>query len=242
MDEPMDIAQVCLPAEVRPTRTKEGRDAEMDLAQVFRDIEDHLVPYLRLGSGERALYYHLLRHSRAEGKRVVQISKRVLARNVGASATTVHGHLRRLAQKGCVKIVERNLAGHTIEVTTPAEIPGCIGAGPLGEAAAVEGADCFKNERLRAAILKRERDTCFYCLRALGTGAAVFDHVVAAVAGGDNSYRNIVACCFECNSRKGERPAEEFLRELYRTARLSEAEFDARRAALDALQSGHLVP
>ncbi|MCL4523984.1 MAG: HNH endonuclease [Acidobacteria bacterium] len=213
-------------------------DEPLDFAQVCKDIEDHLVPYLRLGSGERAMYYHLLRHSRAEGKRVLQISKRVLARNVGTSATTVHGHLRALEQKGCVKIVERNLAGHSIEVLTPAEIPGCVRAGMAAEVVAVEGADCFKNERLRAAILRREQNACFYCLRPMATGAAVFDHVVASAQGGDNTVRNIVACCFECNSRKGEKSAEEFLRELYRASRLSDAELDARLAALETLQGG----
>ena len=211
---------------------------QLDFAQVCRDIEDHLVPYLRLGSGERAMYYHLLRHSHAEGRRVLQISKRVLARNMGTSATTVHAHLRTLEQKGCVKIVERNLAGHTIEVFAPAEIPGCVRAGTAAEVTRVEGADCFKNERLRAAILRREQNACFYCLRPMATGAAVFDHVVASAQGGDNTYRNIVACCFECNARKGERAAEEFLRELYRAARLSEAEFDGRLAAIEALQRG----
>jgi 5-methylcytosine-specific restriction endonuclease McrA len=60
--------------------------------------------------------------------------------------------------------------------------------------------------------------------------------------GGDNSFRNVVACCFDCNSRKRNRPAAEFLRELFRTARLSDAELDARLLALDSLQSGQLVP
>ena len=170
------------------------------------------------------------------------VSKRVLARGIGCSTTTVNGHLRRLTQKGCVRIVERGLMGHILEVLTPKEIPGCLAAaaGPCGQE--LEAADCFKNEKMRAAILRRERGACFYCLRELRAGAAVFDHVVASAQGGDNTYRNIVACCFECNARKGERSAEEFLRELYRGSRISEAEFDARLAALETLQCGQLVP
>jgi predicted DNA-binding transcriptional regulator len=213
-----------------------------DLAQVYRDVEDYLVPYLRLGLGERAVYYHLLRHSRVEGRRCVQVSKRALARNLGCSATTVRGHVRRLAQKGCLRIVERSLAGHTIEVFTPDEIPGCVRVGALSQTSQLEAADCFRNERLRAAILRRENYACFYCLRRLPAGAAVFDHAVPLAAGGDNSYRNIVACCFECNSAKSDRPAEEFLRELYRASRLTAAEFDGRRAACEALRAGRLAP
>jgi biotin operon repressor len=214
----------------------------LDFAQVCRDVEDHLVPYLRLGAGERALYYHLLRLSHAEGVSRAHVSKRVLARGIGCSTTTVNGHLRRLTQKGCVRIVERGLLGHILEVLTPGEIPGCLA--PVGADGEQElaGADCFRNEKMRAAIVRRERNACFYCLRQMRAGTAVFDHVVAAAAGGDNSWRNIVACCFECNARKGGRAAEEFLRELYRTARISEAEFDARLCALEALQAGHGIP
>jgi predicted DNA-binding transcriptional regulator len=213
-------------------------DELLDFAQVCRDIEDYLVPHLRLGAGERALYYHLLRLSHAEGVRRAHVSKRMLARGIGCSTTTVNGHLRRLTQKGCVRIVERGLLGHILEVLTPDEIPGCLAPAAALEDGELEVADCFKNEKMRAAILRREQSRCFYCLRELRANAAVFDHVVAAAAGGDNSFRNIVACCFECNARKGGRAATEFLRELYRTARLSEAEFDARLGALKSLQDG----
>jgi DNA-binding GntR family transcriptional regulator len=213
-----------------------------DIAQVCRDIEDHLVPYLLLGAGERALYYHLLRHSRADGKRHVRVSKRGLARSFGTSSTTVSLHLRSLAQKGCVRILDRSLAGHIVEVLTPDEIPGCLHPDAAAEAAQVEDADCLRSERLRGAILRRERYACFYCLRQVRAGAAAFDHAMPASAGGDNSYRNIVACCFDCNSRKRDRSAEEFLRELYRASRLSNGELDARLAAVEALRAGELVP
>jgi len=210
-----------------------------DLAQVYRDVEDHLVPGLRLSMSERAVYYHLLRHSLVEGRRIVHISKRSLYRGVGCAFMTAHRGLHLLEQKGCLRIRERGRSGHTIEVLTPSEVPACARPGPATEWGT---ADCFKSERMRAAILRREQDACFYCLRRLPAGAAMFDHAVPLVAGGDNSYRNIVACCFECNSAKRDRPAEEFLRELYRASRLSSAEFDERKAALEALQAGRLVP
>jgi len=223
------------PSEIPMTQT-------LDLAQLWRDIEDHLVPFLLLTSGERALYYHLLRHARLQDKRHVRVSKRGLARSFGTSVPTVTGHLRSLVHKGCIRILDRGMAGHIIEILTPEEIPGCLLPDPAAEAAELEDADCVRSAGLRAAILRRESHACFYCRRPLPAGAEFFDHVIAVASGGDNSYRNIVACCFDCNSRKRHLPADEFLRELLRASRLSPAEFDARLAALEALQDGALVP
>jgi hypothetical protein len=46
----------------------------------------------------------------------------------------------------------------------------------------------------------------------------------------------------DCNSEKGERPAEEFLRWLYRERRLSNNELNGRLRALDELAAGKLKP
>jgi hypothetical protein len=61
------------------------------------------------------------------------------------------------------------------------------------------------------------------------------DHVVPLVRTGSNSYRNLVSSCVECNSQKGETPAEDFLRSLYRDGRLKAAELTG-RARLQALR------
>jgi 5-methylcytosine-specific restriction endonuclease McrA len=66
--------------------------------------------------------------------------------------------------------------------------------------------------------------------------------VVPQARGGGNSYRNLVSCCVECNSDKAERPAEEFLRSLYRDRRLSAGELSRRLRALDDLAGGKLKP
>jgi hypothetical protein len=46
----------------------------------------------------------------------------------------------------------------------------------------------------------------------------------------------------ECNVAKGEKPADDFLRRLYRERRLTAAELAGRLRALDALASGKLRP
>jgi hypothetical protein len=57
-----------------------------------------------------------------------------------------------------------------------------------------------------------------------------------------NSYRNLVSCCLECNSRKRDRPVRDFLRTLYRQGRLTPAELDGRLRALKDLAAGKLRP
>jgi hypothetical protein len=66
--------------------------------------------------------------------------------------------------------------------------------------------------------------------------------VVARVRFGRNSYRNLASCGIECNTRKGDRPAVDFLRTLYRLGRLTPAELDARLRALKDLAAGKLRP
>ncbi|HEV8385041.1 MAG TPA: HNH endonuclease [Candidatus Acidoferrales bacterium] len=89
--------------------------------------------------------------------------------------------------------------------------------------------------------MHRENNACFYCLKDLRPESAAFDHVVPVSNGGDNSFRNVVACCFDCNSRKRNRPAADFLREMFRTGRLSDDELDARITAVESLQSGRPI-
>jgi hypothetical protein len=57
-----------------------------------------------------------------------------------------------------------------------------------------------------------------------------------------NSCRNLVSCCIECNLRKGDRPARDFLRTLYCLGRLTPAELDGRLRALKDLAAGKLRP
>jgi hypothetical protein len=64
------------------------------------------------------------------------------------------------------------------------------------------------------------------------------DHVVPRAQSGRNSYRNLVSCCLDCNSKKGERSAEDFVRELYRQRALSAGDRKGRLHALDALAAG----
>ncbi len=216
---------------------------------IWKQFEDLLVPRLRLSVIERAVYSHLLRHSRLEGRARLRFSIPWLARGVGLCQMTARGALRRLLDHRALRLVERNQVGHVVVVRLPEEIralrPYFIAARAadrLPLAVSIEDADFMKTKALRQAIHSRERGLCFYCLRRLTALGRTLDHVVPRVQSGRNSYRNLVSCCLDCNSKKGATPAPDFLRWLYRQRRLTAAELTARLRALDALASGKLPP
>ena len=220
-----------------------------DALEIWKQFEDLLVPRLRLSVIDRAVYSHLLRHSRLEGTRRLRFSIAWLARGSRLSGAPTRQAVRRLISNGALRLLQRSKAGHVVEVRLPEEIPALRGSSRMGKgparplaAANLEETDFLRNRELRESIHARERGLCFYCLRRLTPTVKCLDHVVPLVQCGRNSYRNLVSCCLECNSQKGERPAADFLRSLYRNRRLTALELAARLRALDALASGKLPP
>jgi len=221
---------------------------------VWKQLEDQLAPRLRLSVIDRTVYSHLLRHSRLEGKLRLRFSLMWLARNIRLSTGPVRRAVRRLVAHGALRLIQRNKAGHVAEVRLPGEIRAIrlhrierravAEKTRLGTRAAVsiEQVDFLHSMPLRKAIHARERGHCFYCLRRTTPMVQCLDHVVPQARLGRNSYRNLVSSCMECNSDKGEKPAVDFFRRLYRERRLTAAELAARLRTLDALASGKLRP
>jgi hypothetical protein len=215
---------------------------------VWKQIEDVLVPQLGLTVVERAVYSHLLRHSRLEGKLRLRFSIYWLARGARLSTGSVRPAVRRLVAKGVLRLVERTKAGHVVEVRLPGEIravrPDRAARGRAGllRTANLAEMDFLETKPLREAIHARERSMCFYCLRRLTARVRCLDHVVPQVRRGSNSYRNLVSSCSECNALKGETSAEDFLRGIYRDGRLTTSEFRGRLRAVEALAAGKLRP
>jgi hypothetical protein len=234
---------------------------KLNLKHLWIQFEDFLFPRLRLSITDRAVYSHLIRHSRLEGRLQLRFSMPWLARGIGISTGPVRESVRRLVVLGALRLIRRSKAGHVINVLLPDEIRGLrSGLPPLGGLPAVAGAipvrgsagqpqsanlealDFLKTRALRQSIHLRERGHCFYCLRRTDARVQCLDHVVPRVRAGHNSYRNLVSSCLECNSLKGERPAADFLRWLYRQRRLTSPELNDRLRALDVLASGKLLP
>lgn len=215
---------------------------------VWKQFEDVLAPRLGLSTADRAVYSHLLRHSRLEGKLRFRFSMRWMASGMGVSRETGRDAVRRLANLGALRLIERSKEGHLVEVHLPGEIrafrPYLRKAGNLARQAAanLEKLDFFKSASRRQVIHARERGLCFYCLRRTSARERCLDHVVPRAKSGLNFYRNLVGCCMECNTLKGERSAADHLSQLYREGRLTDAQFTGRFRALDDLAAGKLRP
>ena len=227
---------------------------KLNLKHLWKQFEDFLIPRLRLSITDRAVYSHLIRHSRLEGQLQLRFSMPWLARGIGISTGPVRESVRRLVVLGALRLIRRSKAGHVISVLLPDEIRGLrpgptvvggaipvCGSASQSQSAILEALDFLKTRALRQSIHLRERGHCFYCLRRTDARVQCLDHVVPRARAG-RSYRNLVSSCLECNSLKGERSAADFLRWLYRQRCLTVSELNARLRALDALTSGKLPP
>ena len=213
-----------------------------ELKSHFRDIEDHLFTGLKLDVWEKVLYYHLLRYTRLVGKSSGLFAIAPLAATTGMSDFKVRDVVRSMHSKGCIQIDERNRKGHLIKVLLPSEIPGIIPEAKDKPPIDIATLDFFTNRLYVQPLLKRESNRCFYCLRQIDAESCQLDHVVPQAQLRDNTFRNIVVACHECNTTKGEIPASDFVRSLYRNGLLSQGEVQNRLAALKQLQDGGLVP
>jgi 5-methylcytosine-specific restriction endonuclease McrA len=244
------------------------QNKKLNAKLLWMQFEDVLAPRLGLTVKERAVYSYLLRHSLVVGKLRLQFAVMSMARILGLSIGAARQAVRRLDELGALRVLKRSKTGHLAEMRLPekmrairmgrngasmamgVETTGAVGMGTTGAvgaageppAATLESTDFLKTWALRKAIHDRERGACFYCLRRTPAHVHCLDHVVPRVRLGRNSYRNLVSCCLECNSRKGGRPARDFLRILYRLGRLTPAELDGRLRALKDLAAGKLRP
>ncbi len=61
----------------------------------------------------------------------------------------------------------------------------------------------------RKGIMLRDHATCQYCGTPRASGSLTLDHVVPKSRRGASTWENLVACCFTCNNRKGDRTPSE---------------------------------
>lgn len=223
---------------------------KIDAIEVWKEL-DALAPKLGLTVIDRAVYLHLLRLTHVEGRRRVRFSILGIAPHLGLSGGPVREAVRRLMDKGALRLIERSNIGHLVEVRLPGEVraprarrtgAGGTFASLRSSGANVDEVDFLRTGALRQAIHVREGGVCFYCLRRTPSRAHCLDHVVPLVEGGSNSYRNLVSCCMGCNSDKRGHAAADFLRRLYREGSLSKEDFRERLRAVQNLAAGKLRP
>jgi 5-methylcytosine-specific restriction endonuclease McrA len=197
-----------------------------------------LFPALSFDATERVLYYFLFGRTHLLGLRTVRFSLTQIATATNLSwYKTRHGAIQ-LRAKGCLRATHRNQSGSLWELVLPRQVLGPKRGRAQLRRDAFDEMDCSTDRRARLGILHRERGYCFYCLRRITRTSVVLDHVIPRSRGGTSSFRNMVACCQECNSNKGTGRAANFLRELYRFRRLSYTELSQRLSALTRITRG----
>jgi hypothetical protein len=138
------------------------KNKKPNATKIWKHIEDSLVPRLRLSIIDRAVYSHLLRHSRLEGKAWLRFSIAWLARGAGLSANPARRAVRRLIGRGALRLLQRNETGHVVEVRLPDEIRAIQrmrarrGAQPRPRGMDFEE-DFVRSRALRRALHVRER-------------------------------------------------------------------------------------
>jgi hypothetical protein len=212
----------------------------LDWPKTLKEIEEILIPHYQFDIYERGMYLHLLNKTRIRGLEYATIPLSQISKALNCSDWQSRKTIRQLAEKGCIEL-EQTRKGHSVKVLLPADLN--ISKPEETELEInIDEIDFFKGREYVAAIIKREQNACFYCLSEISSENCELDHVVSQLNGGDNSYKNIVASCNKCNTRKQGTDAEDFLRGIYRKGMLSESEFEGRLAALKALRQGDLKP
>jgi len=220
----------------------------VDAHEFLTQFQDHLAP--RLDVYEQAIYLYIVRHSRFEGKTEVTIgfksARKKMAFGVGTagsapSEATIYEKLRSLQSKGCIRILASERTGTRMEVLVPSEMVGVVPISLAPPSVELEQQDFFSSAEGRNRILAREGQRCFYCLATLDNNNYVIEHVVSRPVG-NNSYRNVVAACRQCNNRKSSENVEDYLRTLYREGLLSADDFKSRLVNVERLRNGELRP
>ncbi len=197
---------------------------------LWMQFEDILAPRLGLTVWDRAVYSYLLRHSLVVGKLRLHFAVLSVARDLGLSNGPVRQAVRRLDELGALRLLERSKTGHLVEMRLPGQIRAVRPAkGDIfaRHSPARRGGSLATRHFLNGASQAAEEPPA---------------SALEATRFGRNSYRNLVSCCIECNTRKGDRPVPDFLRTLYRQGRLTPAELDGRLRALKDLAAGKLRP
>ena len=68
----------------------------------------------------------------------------------------------------------------------------------------------------RVNVLTRDKYTCQYCNARPSRSQLNLDHVIPRSLGGRTSWENVVACCVDCNRRKGGRTPHQAMVRLNR--------------------------
>ncbi len=88
-------------------------------------------------------------------------------------------------------------------------------------------------KKLRSELFELANQ-CSYCGAIITHREATIDHMIPTCRGGIDAATNLVLCCSNCNSSKGDDTAEQFLRRLLKAARELRQRFRRARQLMEA--------
>ncbi len=212
----------------------------MNWQSEIKEIEDSLFPHFECNIWERGLYYYLIRRTRLNGTDEHTIPLSEMSAALRCSDFRSRKTIRSLAEKGCIEF-RQTRGGHCVRVHLPNDLDLPV-ASSEEKSVDIENVDFYANRDYVDALITRETGRCFYCLREITKESCELDHIISQLHRGGNGYRNIVASCHECNTKKQGADPTDYLRQLYRKGLLTETEFDDRQGTLRSMQAGELKP
>jgi len=185
-----------------------------NLQKVIEQFVDLLMP--ELTPYEVSLYIFLLRNSYLKSiSPEIRIGKRTIGEKFspskGKSGKVDYGQvsviLKRLEQKGCIKIGDTNRDGTLYTVLLPQEVASVkeklsIVTEPIED-------NYFKDPEKRKEIFERDKYTCHYCGEKVTPDNATLDHLIPQHINGKHTKENLKTSCLLCNSIKSGKTYEE---------------------------------
>ena len=187
---------------------------EENIKIIIEQFVDYLSP--ELTPYEASVYLYLLRNSFLKnGTTEVRIGKRTIAAGHGKSSRgekTAYAHaseiLKRLEEKGCIKIGDTNREGTLYSINLPRNIP--FVAEKIASLLPQDTEeDYFNDPEKRREIFERDKWICQYCGEKITQENATIDHFIPQSKGGKHNKGNLKLCCFICNSIKSGKTYEE---------------------------------
>jgi HNH endonuclease len=199
-----------------------------ELPQIVMDIVDFLQPCL--SPYESVIYWFIFRHSIVEtGNTFARVSVSRLSKGVGskfkkgdkpvqASDKAISENLRVLEEKGAIKKVgDTTREGTLYRIFLPEEIEICrqrMQEYQMEQLPVVDSKkeqDYYNIKENRLKIFERDKYLCYKCNKQLTRFNATLDHIQPVSEGGDNSFENLVTCCFHCNTNRCATPISDFI-------------------------------
>lgn len=185
-----------------------------NIEEIVKEFVDYLLP--ELTPYEASIYLYMFRNSfLKDGTSQIQVGKRTIAGGFGKTSrgetpayAQISKVLKKLEEKGCIRIGDANREGTFYEVILPKDIPLVANKMATFLNSNVEQ-DYFTDPDKRLELFEKDKWLCQYCGETVTPKNATLDHFIPQSKGGQSTKDNLRTCCFVCNSIKSGKTYEE---------------------------------